>query len=221
MEKNQSSKVTNKLYIASGITSIINSALAIVITLISLILFILIAFVPSVYNTIYDSFLSLAYELGLTIEEAEILAIDSVSSLSSSLIYSVISLIPSFIVSLLAGIKLIKMSKQTDEQASKTFRSAIIWTVMSFLFAGYLPGGLALGGLLSVHKKQKNRFSFGYVTPEQQVEEEKQESKYSEEDLEKMMARLEKLEALKERNAITEEEYNSLRDQIIGKKEKE
>lgn len=117
-----------------------------------------------------------------------------------------------------------KMTYMTNEEAYKNWKSALAWVIISYFFSGYLVGGLATGGLCSIHRSQKNQYmknsDENVVAKVQSLDEprvEVESDQYSSENLEKVIEQLEKLNKLKEINAISEEEYEKLRDQILGK----
>lgn len=120
----------------------------------------------------------------------------------------------------ITGAFLLKYSNLTDEQASKYFGKSIAWVVVSFLFGGTLIGILATIGLVNIQAKQKERFLKGESAIPEVKEEKKDNDKYSLENIEKMQQRLIILKELKDANNLTEEEYNSLREQVVIKEEK-
>lgn len=124
----------------------------------------------------------------------------------------------------------LKLSQMNDKQAYEKFNFALAWTIVSFFFCGLLIFGLALAGLLSVQKKQKEQYLSGKVNvPENAqtqtnntvsqpgVSEAKVSNKpdLSLENMEKVRERLIKLQEIKELGAINDEEYERIRSEIM------
>ena len=101
-----------------------------------------------------------------------------------------------------------KYSNLTNEEACKFYNKCVAWCVFAFLVSGLIVGILALIGLLNVQKKQKEQFENKTVTASASEE-------ISIEKLDKIKDRIEKLTELKISGAITEEEFNKMRDKIM------
>ena len=129
----------------------------------------------------------------------------------------------------------VKLSKMDDKTAYEKYNFALAWVVVSFLFCGILIAGLALAGLLTVQKKQKESYLVGNVNemnvqPQAQTNSvniasgvsaqtkatpAKNETDYSLENMEKVRERLVKLQEIKDLGAINDEEYATIRAEIM------
>lgn len=120
-----------------------------------------------------------------------------------------------------------KLTIMDDKKAYEKYSFALAWIIVSFFFCGLLIAGLALAGLLAVQKKQKERYLAGEpnlanvasgvqgaptapVAPAK-----KEETNYSLENMEKVRERLVKLQEIKELGALTDEEFNKIRSEIM------
>ena len=123
-----------------------------------------------------------------------------------------------------------KLTIMDDKKAYEKYSFALAWVIVSFFFCGLLIAGLALAGLLAVQKKQKERYLAGEpnlanvasgvqgaqtapVAPVAPVK--KEETNYSLENMEKVRERLVKLQEIKELGALTDEEFNKIRSEIM------
>ena len=123
-----------------------------------------------------------------------------------------------------------KLTIMDDKKAYEKYSFALAWVIVSFFFCGLLIAGLALAGLLAVQKKQKERYLAGEpnlanvasgvqgaqtapVAPVAPVK--KEEPNYSLENMEKVRERLVKLQEIKELGALTDEEFNKIRSEIM------
>lgn len=123
-----------------------------------------------------------------------------------------------------------KLTIMDDKKAYEKYSFALAWIIVSFFFCGLLIAGLALAGLLAVQKKQKERYLAGEpnlanvasgvqgaqtapVAPVAPVK--KEETNYSLENMEKVRERLVKLQEIKELGALTDEEFNKIRSEIM------
>lgn len=126
-----------------------------------------------------------------------------------------------------------KLTIMDDKKAYEKYSFALAWVIVSFFFCGLLIAGLALAGLLAVQKKQKERYLAGEpnlanvasgvqgaqtapvapVAPIAPVK--KEETNYSLENMEKVRERLVKLQEIKELGALTDEEFNKIRSEIM------
>lgn len=117
--------------------------------------------------------------------------------------------------------KMKKYSYLTNEEANKYSGRIIAWIVVFCVCGDFINAVLLLCGYFNVTKPQIDEFRKP-VEPEQteeqkQIEEQKQD--VSQVDLDKMMERIEKLQKIKEMGGLTDEEYESLRKDIVdGKK---
>lgn len=107
-----------------------------------------------------------------------------------------------------------KYSNLTNEQASKYYKKCVAWCVVAIVVSDLLIGILALVGLLNVQKKQKEAFEGVDLSNEQQNQ--AQEQEITTEKLESVQIRLEKIKELKENGALTDQEYETLRDKILA-----
>lgn len=126
-----------------------------------------------------------------------------------------------------------KLTIMDDKKAYEKYSFALAWIIVSFFFCGLLIAGLALAGLLAVQKKQKERYLAGEpnlanvanvasgvqgaqtapVAPVAPAK--KEETNYSLENMEKVRERLVKLQEIKELGALTDEEFNKIRSEIM------
>lgn len=129
----------------------------------------------------------------------------------------------------------VKLSKMDDKTAYEKYNFALAWVIVSFFFCGILIAGLALAGLLAVQKKQKENYLAGNVgdvnvQPQTQTNDvnvasgvpaqtkpacSKNEPDYSLENMEKVRDRLVKLQEIKDLGAINDEEYATIRAEIM------
>lgn len=128
------------------------------------------------------------------------------------------------VVALVIGILYVKASHLTDEQASNNYTKLLILTIVSYIFGGLIVGIISTIGLSKV-AKQKDDYLRGQIVGEDgvvatnaepQTQEPKQEEKPT--DVDKIVKNLDKLEELKSKGALTDEEYEELRKKIISNK---
>ena len=138
-------------------------------------------------------------------------------------------MLPSIVVMFLVAVMFGKYAKMTDQEAAARYKGAIVWTVVTFFFGGTIVGVFALIGLLTIHARQKERHFAGLgvqgsatdAQPQQnetsQVDEQNQvmqeNAKTTEKDI-KTQERLARLETLKASGALTDEEYQQLKEKI-------
>lgn len=152
-------------------------------------------------------------ELGYSVEAAN----EYVNSIEA-IVYVIFALcIVNGAIMIAEGVIFSKYSCMDDKTASEKYGKALAWSIVSFFFGGILIGGLALAGLLSVQKKQKEDFEKACSSPAPQTEEKKQETGISLEEIAKAEERLAKLKKLKDSQAISDEEYEKLRADIMKK----
>lgn len=125
-----------------------------------------------------------------------------------------------------------KLSTMDDKTAYEKYSFAMAWVIVSFFFCGLLVAGLALAGLLAVQKKQKDRYLAGepnlanVAVSAQQTQTKptqtqptapvkKEESNFSLENMERVRERLVKLNEIKELGALTDEEFQKIRSEIM------
>lgn len=200
-------KTTNNYYKAVSILCYIFGAIAII----SGIWIIVASAIPSslLYQEIFsESLADFGGDVELTVEYTKtVLRVLIVMGVFIALSSSVL-----FVEGVVFG-KLVNLSnKEADEQYNK----ALTWSIISFFFGGILIGGLALGGLLGTQNQQRikyyNEKEMPVVT---EVSQEKSKQSISLDKIDRANERLHKLEELKKANAISEEEYNAIRDQIV------
>jgi len=109
-------------------------------------------------------------------------------------------------------------SNLTNEEASKYNGKIIAWIVFHFICSGLLLGILSLVGYLTVTKGQVEQYR-GIKDSNQEYNNENTHDQNLEQnnDLDKMMERLERLQKIRDMGGITEEEYQALRSKIINK----
>ena len=203
-------KVKNNYYVATSILYFINGALSILGGLCYIGIGILAA---SDVGGMIQAFV----EDGYVLEEAQMMA--QISSIVFIVIGSLTALMSIYMF--IAGVKYKKYSNLTNEEATKYYGKCIAWCVCSFLFAGMLIGVISCIGLCTVQEKQKNG-EIGVETQPQQAEQKTEnKSTITVQNLDVLKERLERLEALKQAEAITEEEYQNLRVQIMGTKKEQ
>lgn len=146
----------------------------------------------------------------------------------------VISLIGA-IPTIIEGIVFNKLKEIDDKTAYEKYGYAMGWSIAGFFFGGILIGGLALAGLLSVQKGQKDRYknstetknafsqqsnngdTFTQENSTNGQSEKTAETQITLEELDKIQSRLTKLQELKTSGALSDEEYENLRAQIVSK----
>ena len=131
-------------------------------------------------------------------------------------IFMAVSMAISVAVMYIDGAFLLKYSNLTNEEAAASWGKCLAWVIVSYFFGGLLIGGLATGGLCSVHAKQKEAYLNGEGGL---VEKEEKDDPLSPDNLENLRIKLSKIKELKESGAITEEEFTSLRNKIMHKEE--
>ena len=145
-----------------------------------------------------------AQESGGTVEDSSSVLVGSMAFL---LVYALISI--GFNIFL--AIFFLKHSRMTNLEADRSYNACLTWTIISFFTSGLLVGGLALGGLLSIQKKQKdNLANVQSVQPAAPIEQNS-----STQQLDRLQSELLKLSNMKNSGVITEEEYNEMRKKVI------
>ena len=202
-------KVKNGYYVATSILYFINGALSILGGL-------LFAGLGLIVKNNTASFIESYLEDGYVLEEAQAMA--SVTPTVFIIMGVIVAL--SSIYMFIAGAKYHKYSYLTNEEATKYFNKCVAWCVVSFVFGSMLLGVLSCIGLCTIQQKQKNgeigvdaNYENTQTQPAQQNAQNDQT--ITVQSLDVLKERLERLEALKNANAITEEEYTSLRNQIM------
>ena len=118
------------------------------------------------------------------------------------------------------GIEFLKYADLTDEQIVAKETPLIVWTVIFFVCSVYL-GVLALIAWLQVKDAQpknngKSTEVTGNIRPEN-TQTETQQEPVQPEDRDVVLEKLTKLNKLKEDGLIGEEEYNSLKEDLLNK----
>lgn len=118
------------------------------------------------------------------------------------------------------GIEFLKYADLTDEQIVAKETPLIVWTVVFFVCSVYL-GVLALIAWLQVKDTQlknngKSTEVTGNIRPEN-TQTETQQEPVQPEDRDVVLEKLTKLNKLKEDGLIGEEEYNSLKEDLLNK----
>ncbi len=197
----------NAVSIISLITAIIYSIFTVILLVVSILDFD--NFVVSLIDTV---------EVTPTlIEDAKAIAIGFFAT-------NFISMIASQVLLYLAFVKFKKYSCLTDEEAVFFKGRIVAWVIVMFLFAGLVIGVVALVGYNTTTKQQIENYTMQQYQQRYQEMEQSQaktEQKTEEQtdfDMDKMIARLEKLNRIKEMGGLTDEEYERLRKEIVNKK---
>lgn len=116
-----------------------------------------------------------------------------------------------------------KYSALTDEEANKYNGRLIAWVIVLFMFSSLLLGILAIVGYVNGTKPQvdehrRKMFAAAQASADQSSASVGDQPKEYDRDLDTMMARLEKLQRIKDMGGITDEEYEKLRKEIVNKK---
>lgn len=199
-------KKNNGFYKAVSILEFVGAAIAIIFALLGLIG--CSTMMPEIKEELR---LEAIEELGYTLQEA----LDYVEMIESLVYVLFVFCLISAGVMITLGVLFIKLSYIDDKTASEKFGKATALCVLAFIFGGLLLGGLSLGGLLSVQKKQKEAYALSLVKAKEEGEKEKKEE-VSLEKIDKAQDRLLKLKNLKDTNAISEEEYQKIRESIMS-----
>lgn len=110
---------------------------------------------------------------------------------------------------ILGGVNFLKYAEYTKEDIEKEKAVIIIWIVVFFIFGWLIAGILALVAYLTaVNADQTNT-----VVVKDQEEEKKADQTQADLKIEK----LEKLENLKQQGLLTEEEFELLKKELLGK----
>lgn len=199
-------KKINGLYKAVSILSYIIASLAIIVAIFGIIG--CSTMMEELKNELYVEGIE---ELGYTMQEAL-----DYAEMVETFVYVIFAFC--FVSSgalIVLGVMFGKLSNIDDKTASEKFGKAITMCVFAFIFGGLLIGGLALGGLLSVQKKQKEAYALSLSQPKE-TNAEGETEQVSLEKIDKAQDRLLKLKNLKDNNAISEEEYQKLRENILS-----
>ncbi len=211
MEQVNNEKVTNKFYVAVYILLFVFASLM----LASAVIIIIALAEGSVLLDYYNDLISQGYY-----EEYALTGYYVAQNLL--IVYAVISCIGATVM-YVEGAYFKKYSSLTNSEAEQYYGRCLGWVITSYFFGGLLVGGLATAGLCVTQNKQRRQTNVAWATSDgkvvdiQQTTIKQEEDKYSPENLEKMKLRLQKLKTLKESGAISEEEYNALREKVLGK----
>ena len=151
------------------------------------------------------------------VEEAKAVAV-------GFLVANFISMIASQVLLYFAFVKFKKYSCLTDEEAVFFKGRIVAWVVVMFLFAGLVIGVVALVGYNTTTKQQIENYTMQqYQQRHQDMDQSQSKTEQTTEDqtdvdMDKMIARLEKLNRIKEMGGLTDEEYERLRKEIVNKK---
>ena len=209
-------KTKNKFYVACAVLEFVFASLE------ALSLMTMITGVAT--GTLYASFEAdlIAQYGGQT---AEMLA--ELELLKSATIVVIVALIAQVTVMYVVGSYFVKYSKMTDQEAADKWGRCMAWVIVSYFFGGLLVGGLATAGLCAVQNAQRHRVISGKadwttstgktvdMATGQVSSQNVQEDVTAPEYLEKLGVKLEKLKALKDSGAITEQEYAVLREKTM------
>ncbi len=197
-------KTNNGYYKAVSILSFIVAALSLISTAFMLII------VFSGADVIDQIMQALIEQSGGTTAEWEAIA----QMMYTFIVLTAVVAFAETIILFIQGAKFKKYSYQTDEEAANNFGKCIAWVVVSFMFSGLLIFGLSLAGLLTVQRKQKERFANGDKTIKSNAT--SSNTNVSTVSLDAMYHRLSKLKELKDSGAINDEEFNKMRAEIVG-----
>ena len=132
-------------------------------------------------------------------------------------VLTILYLVGYIVFHFLAFFKLKKYSNLTNEEAKQYSGRIIAWTILMFLISGLVSAILMILGYENVTKKQVEELAM--QQNQTQVETKKNsQTETSDVDvlkLDTMIARLEKLNKIKELGGLTDEEYEELRKKII------
>lgn len=197
-------KKNNGFYKAVSILEFVGAAIAIIFAL-----FGLIGCSTMMSEIKEELYIEGIEELGYTIQEA----LDYAEMIESLIYVLLVFCLICGGLMITLGVLFIKLSYIDDKTASEKYGKATALCVLAFIFSGLLIGGLSLGGLLSVQKKQKEAYALSLV---QAKEEGEKEEEVSLDKIDKAQDRLLKLKNLKDSDAISEEEYQKLRESIMS-----
>ena len=162
-------------------------------------------------------------------DENGIMELYTAESVKSAILSLTLFSVPSIAFMYIEAVKFDKFTFMTDAEAAANYKNCIIWIIALFFFGGTLLGILAIIGLLSVQAKQKERFLLsGVMNAEAGKEtenlaedtifvktEENTETANVKSKEDKTAERLAKLESLKQSGALSDEEYNDLKNKIM------
>lgn len=207
-------KTKNGYYKAAAILNFVFGALTAAIVL----LFIVLLASGALYEIAHEELLM---EYG-GIESPEFLEAFRIEKLAINITVIISSIIyaGSCVVMFIAGARFNKFSYLTNEEANKYSGKALAWTIVSYFFCGVLIGILATVGYVNIQSEQKKKYLKGTTSAQNEpvAEVKLNENIYTLENLEKLKLRLTKLKELKETGAISDEEYNAMRDKVMGNK---
>ncbi|MBR2909050.1 MAG: SHOCT domain-containing protein [Clostridia bacterium] len=206
-------RTKNKFYVA---TSVLEFVFASICVLYSLILIIGMA-TGTLSETIKTDLLA---EYGSATPEM----LEALQMVNSMIITMIVFMVGSSAVMYVSGVYFLKYSNLTDQEADEKWGKCLGWTITAYFFGGLLLGGLATAGLCAVQAKQRERVVGGTAnwttstgkTVNMSTGVVEQEDVLAPENLEKIRVRLEKLKALKDTGAISEEEFESLRAKTMA-----
>lgn len=209
-------RTKNKLYVASAVLEFVFASICA--------LYAIILIIGAASGNLFASMESdLLIEYGGETEEM----LSDLSFFKTFTIMMIVYLVAQVAVMYITGAYFIKYSNLTDQEAADKWGKCVAWVIVSYFFGGILIGGLATGGLCSIQNTQRNRVIGGDsnwttstgktvdVANGTVASQNQQEDVTSPEYLEKLRVKLEKLKALKDSGAITEQEYEMLREKTM------
>ena len=195
----------------------------------------LIILIEGITNT--DTFVELLNKYQVP-DENGVIELYSPETVKALMFTSCLFMLPSIAVMYTEAIMFGKYVYMTDQEAAMSYKACVIWTVVSFFLGGTIVGILAIVGLLTIHAKQKDKYLASVVTTSenefevvkpfaadaetaetktdtQQAVTDAETKTEKAEKTEKANSKLSRLEALKESGALTDEEYQELKDKIL------
>jgi len=218
MEKKNNS-MFKAVSVISLILAIINSVWTVATLVVALVDF-------EAYTMDFVEASSLVGSTYVSVEVTEAMMEEATIFATSYLIASTISMGITQAVLYVAFEKFKTYQSLTDEEASVYSGKLVAWIVVLFLFAGLLLGILAWIGYNNVTKQQIESYKmqkYMAMNPNNEQHSSPEandapETRNTAQDLDLMMARLEKLQRIKEMGGLTDEEYEKLRKDIVNKK---